>query len=177
MAVAPRCAGVVQRCPSDGRRYHRAIDQNHPQRTWRPGRCSAEIRSARHGELAAILEVWRTAGAQPTTTDDLGSLEVFFQRSPHLTLVAVDEGAVVGTLLAAWDGWRGGYHRLAVVPWCRRRGIARALVHEGEDRLAALGARRVALFTVPGDPGAVEFWEALGYRANPDRLRLAKTLS
>ena len=45
--------------------------------------------------------------------------------------------ALSGTVIASWDGWRGAMYRLAVLPSLRRRGIAAALVDEGERRLQA----------------------------------------
>ncbi len=43
------------------------------------------------------------------------------------------DGAIVATLIAAWDGWRGNMYRLAVAPELRREGIARTLVEAGEE--------------------------------------------
>jgi ribosomal protein S18 acetylase RimI-like enzyme len=40
----------------------------------------------------------------------------------------------VGTLVAAWDGWRGNMYRLAVLPEHRRAGIGRELVDAGYER-------------------------------------------
>ncbi|HEX5371017.1 MAG TPA: GNAT family N-acetyltransferase [Dehalococcoidia bacterium] len=37
------------------------------------------------------------------------------------------EGAVVGTFIVTFDGWRGNMYRLAVLPSLHRRGIARRL--------------------------------------------------
>ena len=55
--------------------------------------------------------------------------------APGSLLVAEEGGEVVGVLIAAWDGWRGGMYRLAVRPERRRRGIGRLLVEAGEAHL------------------------------------------
>jgi ribosomal protein S18 acetylase RimI-like enzyme len=94
-----------------------------------------------------------------------------------LLLAIADDGAVVGTVVAGWDGWRGTMYRLAVLPALRRQGIARQLVEEGERRLQALGARRFHLIVVAGVAPAQAFWAAAGYEQQQDRLRYVKTFA
>jgi ribosomal protein S18 acetylase RimI-like enzyme len=52
-------------------------------------------------------------------------------------LVAERGGAIVGSLIVAFEGWRGSFYRLAIHPAERRRGLASALVDHGERRLRA----------------------------------------
>ena len=70
----------------------------------------------------------------------------------------------MGSLIAAWDGWRGQLYRLAVHPAWRRQGVATSLVRAGEERLGALGARRVAAIVIEGHDPARAFWQAAGYQ-------------
>lgn len=69
---------------------------------------------------------------------------------------------MIGSLIAAWDGWRGSFYRLAVHPDHRRRGIGTALLREGERRLRARGAVRLTAILAGADPVAAGFWEAVG---------------
>lgn len=134
------------------------------------------IRPARRDELEAVLELWREAEATPTRTDDIAGLETLLAHDPGALLVAVDDGRIVGSVIAAWDGWRGAMHRLAVSPAARRRGIARALVATGEERLRALGARRVnALVNTAREP-AVALWEIEGYELDARIGRFVKSI-
>ncbi|MHB8465669.1 MAG: GNAT family N-acetyltransferase [Acidimicrobiales bacterium] len=133
-----------------------------------------ELRTCRPDELRAVLAVWSAADAEPTITDDEDALYTLLSCAPASILVALEGQEIVGTLIVGWDGWRGAFYRLAVLPSFRRQGVARRLVGEGERRLAALGARRIALFAVTADPGAAAFWIAVGYRPQQDRLRLVK---
>jgi len=136
-----------------------------------------DVRHARGDEASAVLHVWMQADAEPTLTDDEPGIRALLDYAPKSLLVALDADLIVGTLIVAWDGWRGSFYRLAVVPDRRRQGIGRQLVQEGERQLVALGARRLALFAVMGDPGAVPFWEAVGYHIQRDRQRLVTNMT
>ena len=123
-----------------------------------------EIRPARPDELEAVLGVWTAAGSVPSVSDSPEALARLLTFDGDALLVAVTGGRVVGTLIAAWDGWRGAMYRLAVVPDQRHRGIATALVGEGERRLAAKGSPRVAAIVMREHDHATGFWRRFGYR-------------
>jgi ribosomal protein S18 acetylase RimI-like enzyme len=133
------------------------------------------IRAAAADEAAEVLAVWRSA-AEATSTDDLPSVRAAIDAHHAAFLVAEDGGRVVGTLIAGWDGWRGNFYRLAVLPGYRRRGVARALVDEGERELRALGARRLAAIVVLARDPAVGFWTAAGYEHQAGNGRFTKTI-
>ena len=80
-------------------------------------------------------------------------------------------GAIVGSVIAGWDGWRGSVYRLAVAPPHRRRGIGGRLLHAAEERLVALGARRLHAIVVGTDALAVGFWEATNWEHQPEQRR------
>lgn len=122
------------------------------------------IRVAGEGDAQAVLAVWdaaRSAGAD--VTDGPEDYARLLARSPDAVLVAEEDGVVVGTVIAAWDGWRGAIARLAVLPSHRRRGVGRALVDAGEQRLRDHGARRVNVLVYSDDEGAADLWTERGY--------------
>jgi len=92
------------------------------------------------------------------------------RQQPGGVLIAEVEGQVVGTMICAWDGWRGNIYRLAVVPEHRRHGIARKLVEESAQRFRGMGVRRASLFVVSADQQALDFWNSLhdlGLKSDP----------
>ena len=136
------------------------------------------IRPCRAEECEAVLALWRRAGAIPSATDTLEELTRLV-RSAHGDgfLVAVRSGSIVGSVIGAWDGWRGNIYRLAVAPEARRRGLARRLVREAERVLWRKGARRLSALVGRHEAQAVAFWDALadaGYRRDPRMMRYVK---
>ena len=134
----------------------------------------AEIRPARAGDAAAVLSLWRAAGAEPTHTDNVRSLRQLITHDPGALIVAESPDGLVGSVIAGWDGWRGSIYRLAVVPAHSRRGLGGRLVREAEDRLRSLGAARLQAIVVAGDAAAVSFWRASGWTEQTGRLRFVQ---
>lgn len=135
------------------------------------------VRPCRLEECARILEIWRQAEAIPRPTDTLPEVQRIVREHPGTLLVGEENGRLVGSVIAGWDGWRGGIYRLAVLPECRRRGVARALVAESERQLAARGARRLSAMVARDEPQAVAFWNAaVGWAQEPRWHRYAKDL-
>jgi ribosomal protein S18 acetylase RimI-like enzyme len=132
----------------------------------------AAIRTATREDLEAVLELWRIAGLREGATDSLGALTLLLEVDPEALLVAGAPGAPAGALIAAFDGWRGSFYRIAVHPEQRRRGLGRRLVREGERRLCARGAVRIDAIVSAEQLGAERFWSALGYVREGEQTRL-----
>jgi ribosomal protein S18 acetylase RimI-like enzyme len=135
------------------------------------------IRTASRADVPAVLDVWSRARTPYATTADTADLvERLLDRSPDALLVAEHGGSVVGTVIAAWDGWRGNMYRLAVLPSHRRRGIATLLVREGERRLSAQGAERISALVATRDAAACALWRALGFEFDDVAGRFVRAL-
>jgi len=121
------------------------------------------LRTGTARDVDAVLDLWVAAGAHPTSTDDAPAVTTLIAADHEALLIAEIDGLMVGTLIAVFDGWRGNMYRLAVLPTVRRRGIAAALVAEGERRMRARGCRRVTALVVDDDDHAAEFWTHVDY--------------
>jgi ribosomal protein S18 acetylase RimI-like enzyme len=133
------------------------------------------IRAATSADVDGVLALWAAATVEPSVTDDPAGVCTLLSHDPDALLLAVDDDTIVGSVIASWDGWRGTMYRLAVLPPYRRRGIASALVTEGERRLHARGARRLHLIVLEDERPANAFWTAAGYTPQSGRSRFVKT--
>ena len=129
------------------------------------------VRNAHRDELSSVLGLWAAAEAEPTHTDDLEALYALLDRDRHALLVATADRQIVGSVIAGWDGWRGTIYRLAVEPSHRRSGLGTQLLRAAEDRLLAVGARRLQAIVVETDPAATGFWRATTWVEQSHRLR------
>src|SRR3954464_11466073 len=128
------------------------------------GTKQAAVRAGNSADIPAVLALWaaaRSANASTPVTPE--SLERLLATDAGALLVAERDGAIVGALIAAWDGWRGGMYRLAVDPAPRREGIATALGRAGGARPAGRGAPRIPALVAHEDADAVALWGAVGY--------------
>jgi ribosomal protein S18 acetylase RimI-like enzyme len=122
------------------------------------------IRAARAAETPAILDLWQGArSTHATTPDRTEDVRRLLAEQPGSLLVADAGGALVGALIAVWDGWRGNMYRLAVLREHRRRGVGVALVRAGEEHLRSQGAYRITALVGYEDGVASAFWESVGY--------------
>jgi ribosomal protein S18 acetylase RimI-like enzyme len=129
------------------------------------------LRTARADEIPAVLRLWDEATVEPTRTDNADSLGHLLDHDPGALIVADDDGALVGSVMATFDGWRGSIYRLAVAPARRRTGLGRQLLEAAEGRLAGLGATRLQAIVVETDDRATGFWRATGWQQQVERLR------
>lgn len=135
-----------------------------------------QIRAGTAGDCVQVLALWRDAEGPVSPTDNEEGVRLLLERDPESLLVAEGDGAVVGSLIVAWDGWRGSFYRLAVEPAWRRRGIGRALVQAGEERLRELGALRLTALVANSDREAIRLWRAVGYERQPGTSRFVRML-
>jgi ribosomal protein S18 acetylase RimI-like enzyme len=137
---------------------------------------SSSIRYGTHEDLEAVLRLWTRSNALATVSDSTEALRTLLAVDPHALLVADARGEVVGSLIAAWNGWRGSFYRLAVHPDFRHRALATLLVRAGEERLRERGAVRLDAIVAADETAAMSFWSAVGYERQPDRSRFVRNL-
>jgi len=111
------------------------------------------------------LRLWQNAGEGIGIgpSDQPEEIAKKLQRDPDLFLVAEEDGCLVGTVIAGFDGRRGMIYHLAVAPDYRRKGLANQLMDEVETRLRARGCRKAYLLVKQGNLIASAFYEKRGW--------------
>ena len=137
------------------------------------------VRRCKPDECALVLRIWKDAGSMTSVTDTAEVLSGLIKLTNTALLVAEHQNRLAGTVIAAWDGWRGNIYRLAVLPAHRKRGIGRLLVTEAENFLVTKGAQRIGGLVAKEEPLAVSFWNAMGndgFKLDETFVRYAKNI-
>ena len=102
-------------------------------------------------------------------------IEGALKARPETLLVAECAGALVGAVIAGFDGVRGWIYHLAVAPTHRRRGVATRLMRAAEAALRALGCAKINLQVRAANSEAVAFYRQLGYEVE-ERISMGRAL-
>jgi ribosomal protein S18 acetylase RimI-like enzyme len=135
-----------------------------------------EIRPYAESDEPAVVALWREVfpgeGGHNEPTRAIRD-KLAYQR--ELFFVATLEGAVVGTVMAGYDGHRGWIYRMAVSPRHQRQGIGAALIRHAEKELADRGCPKINLQVLASNAGVVAFYKKLGYHVE-ERVSMGKRL-
>lgn len=123
-----------------------------------------EIRPFEDADEEAVIALWERCGLLRPWNDPHKDIARKRLLQRELFLVGVEGGAIVGTVMAGYDGHRGWINYLAVDPVRRRKGFGRALVERAEHRLSKLGCPKVNLQVRRENREAMAFYECIGFR-------------
>ena len=135
------------------------------------------VRAATADDIDDVLDLWARGAGESHIANDVEGVQRLLDRDPEALLLAHDEdGSLVGSVIAGFDGWRAHVYRMAVDPGVRKGGVGRALVDAMEARFRSLGAKRSdAIVYLSNDVGR-SFWRACGYEPDPTTDRWTKWL-
>ena len=120
-------------------------------------------------DYAEVMALWHgIEGVGLSAADQPERIAAYLVRNPGMSLVAREDGALVGAALCGHDGRRGYLHHLAVRPDRRGRGIGRALVAGCLAALAAEGIDKCHLFVFKDNLEGQAFWRKLGWQERLD---------
>jgi ribosomal protein S18 acetylase RimI-like enzyme len=135
-----------------------------------------DIRPFDETDTSQVIAVWRNEFGYSDPHNDPAKVighKLAVQR--ELFFVAVEDGAVVGTVMGGYDGHRGWIYSLAVSAAVRRRGIGTALMKRVEQELARKGCPKINLQVLASNADTVAFYRKLGYSVE-ERISMGKLL-
>ena len=112
---------------------------------------------------AAAVALWRETGLTRPWNDPVADLRAALDGPTSTVLSCVEDGVLVGTVMAGYDGHRGWLYYLAVSPGRQGSGLGRTLVGAAEAWLRARGAPKVQLMVRQTNAAVAGFYTALGY--------------
>jgi ribosomal protein S18 acetylase RimI-like enzyme len=125
-----------------------------------------------------VMALWREVFGYETAHNETGlALDKKLAVADGLLFVATHEaGAVLGTVMAGYDGHRGMLYSVAVAQNARGQGIGTALVRHAEDALSKRGCLKINLQLLASNHATAGFYLRLGYAVEP-RISMGKVLS
>lgn len=126
-----------------------------------------------------VYELWLSCkGMGLNNLDDSEQgINRFLERNPDTCFAAVEDGKVIGVIMAGSDGRRGYIYHTAVNPQYRKRGIATALVETVMQAMKNIGINKVALVVFEHNEGGNKFWERLGFTERNDLVYRNKAIN
>jgi Acetyltransferases len=100
--------------------------------------------------------------------DSREGIERFLRRNPTTSVVAVEDGKVVGSILCGHDGRRGCLYHVCVDEGYRRRGIGKAMVVKAMEELEKEEINKVCLIAFTRNDIGNAFWNTIGWTKRLD---------
>ncbi len=92
----------------------------------------------------------------------------FLERNPGLSVVAVKDDEIVGSILCGHDGRKGSFYHVCVREDLRKRGIGKSMSVACMRALKDAGINYVALQTYKRNALGNSFWNGEGYKLRDD---------
>lgn len=128
------------------------------------------IRVMKIEDYPQVHDLWmRIKGFAIRSIDDSEEgVSLFLKRNPTTSVVSIEDGKVVGTILCGHDGRRGCMYHVCVDPDYRRRGIGKAMVVFAMNRLREEKISKVSLIAFTQNDIGNAFWRQIGWTKRED---------
>ena len=128
------------------------------------------IREMKIEDYDQIFALWKTIkGFDIRSVDDSREgIERFLKWNPGLSVVAEEEGQIVGAILCGSDGRRGCLYHVCVHKDYRRQGIGKTMVVWCMGKLKELQINKVSLIAFTQNDVGNAFWKEIGWTKRED---------
>lgn len=128
------------------------------------------IRTMEIGDYENVYRLWMSIkGFGIRSVDDSREgVEMFLKRNPTTSVVAEEDGKIVGTILCGHDGRRGCFYHVCVDPGYRRRGIGKAMAVKAMQELQKEKINKVSLIAFMQNDIGNAFWNSIGWTKRED---------
>ena len=115
-----------------------------------------------YDEVFALWTKIRGFGIRSIDDSNEG-IEMFLKRNPSTSVVAEEDGKIVGSILCGHDGRRGCLYHVCVDEAHRRKGIGKAMVVRAMEALRAEKINKVTLIAFTDNDLGNAFWNTIGW--------------
>jgi ribosomal protein S18 acetylase RimI-like enzyme len=129
-----------------------------------------QIRVMTTEDYEAVHALWMTIKgfAIRSVDDSREGVERFIKRNPDTSVVAEEDGQIVGAILCGHDGRRGCLYHVCVHPDHRRRGIGKSMVVFCMNALKKEKINKVSLIAFTANDVGNAFWRTIGWTRRED---------
>lgn len=100
--------------------------------------------------------------------DSKEGVERFLKRNPTTSVVAVQNGRIVGNILCGHDGRTGCFYHVCVDPDYRKHGIGYRMVRAAIHALQKEGVSKISLIAFKSNEIGNAFWQGIGWTERED---------
>ncbi|MCI9298601.1 MAG: GNAT family N-acetyltransferase [Lachnospiraceae bacterium] len=128
------------------------------------------VRSMTTEDYPAVKALWQSIrGFGIRSIDDSEEgVGRFLARNPGISVVAEQDGAIVGAILCGHDGRRGCLYHVCVKDGSRRQGIGKAMVVFCMEALKKERINKVSLIAFTKNDVGNAFWKEIGWTGRRD---------
>jgi ribosomal protein S18 acetylase RimI-like enzyme len=126
-----------------------------------------DIRPFTPADEDAVIALWHRCGLTRPWNDPRKDIRRKLAVRPDLFLAGHENGEVIATVMAGYEGHRGWVSYLGVAPEHQRKGHGRAMMAEVERLLREAGCPKINLQVREGNVEAVEFYRSIGFAVDP----------
>ena len=129
-----------------------------------------KIRQMKIEDYDEVYHLWkRIRGFGIRSMDDSKEgIDRFLKRNPTTSVVAEEDGKIVGAILCGHDGRRGCLYHVCVDEAFRRRGIGKAMVVKTMEALKEEQINKVCLIAFTSNDIGNAFWNTIGWTKRED---------
>ena len=128
------------------------------------------VRTMTIEDYQGVHDLWMTIKgfAIRSIDDSRTGVERFLKRNPTTSVVAVENGEIVGSILCGHDGRRGCLYHVCVREDCRMRGIGKSMVVRCMEELEKEKISKVSLIAFTENDIGNAFWKEIGWTKRED---------
>lgn len=129
-----------------------------------------KIREMTVEDYENVYALWKTIkGFGLRSIDDSKEgVERFVRRNPTTSIVAEENGGIIGAILCGHDGRRGCFYHVCVKEEHRKRGIGKKMVAAAMEALRKENISKVNLIAFQTNQVGNRFWSSMGWSFRED---------
>jgi len=122
------------------------------------------IRPYRANDEIPVIDLWTSCNLVVPHNNPRRDIARKLRVNPEWFLIGDQDGLIVATCMAGYEGHRGWINYLAVSPGAQRKRIASQMMEEAERLLRKAGCPKINLQIRSTNLQVIEFYKSIGFK-------------